>query len=307
MFTAAHIPYLIFKGTEISYYYPNSELRQIGDIDILVHEEDKERAAETLCRMGFSTDAEQHASDHEWIFFKYDLEAELHNRLLYSADFNEEKHTAFTDRVWEYATTEDGTIYHLEPEFHFVFLILHLRKHFLWAGVGIRQFMDLAVMMKNADLDWVKVEAYLSEIGILQFAKTCFALIYRWFDISSPITAALITDDFYLSATETILSDGVFGWMNKESLINNEIMNATRKHGRIMTAMAVIFPPFEQMREKYPQMGRWFILLPLMWVRRMVESVIYKRVRSSMSYATKPLAMDKEMKKRNKMLKSWGL
>ena len=279
----------------------------MGDIDILVHSTDKERAAEALCRVGFRTNAEQHGSDHEWIFFKGKFEIELHHRLLYDADFNEEGHTAFTDKVWEFASKEDAAQYHLEPEFHFVFLILHLRKHFLWAGVGIRQFMDLAVMMKNAELDWVKVERYLTELGLLQFTQTCFALIEKWFGIETSITSASITDDFFVSATETILSDGVFGRMDKDSLVNNDVMNAARKRGKILPMLAIIFPPCQQMKEKYPGMGKYPILLPVMWIRRMIESIIHKRAGNGMSYAAKHLTMDNEMKERDAVLKSWGL
>lgn len=307
VFCKAQIPYLIFKGTEISCYYPNPEFRKMGDVDILVHAEDKEKAEGELLKLGFRENAEKKAQDLEWVFYKNDFEIELHHQLLYNADFNEAQHIAFCDRAWEYATLEDGIQYHLKPEFHFVFLILHLRKHFLWAGVGIRQFMDLAVMMKNADLDWNKVEKYLIDLELLPFAQKCFALIERWFEITPPIASEQITDEFYSSVTQTILSDGVFGRRDEESMENNKVLNTTRKHGKILPMLSVIFPPYSQMKEKYPKMGRYPVLLPVMWIRRMIESVVFKRAGASMSYATKHLAMNDEMKARNEMLKSLGL
>ena len=48
-------------------------------------------------------------------------------------------------------------------------------------------------------------------------------------------------------------------------------------------------------------------LLPIMWIRRIIESVIFKRVGNGLTFATKHLAMGNEMKERAEMLKSWGL
>ena len=304
--TGAGVPYLIFKGTEIAAYYSRPELRSMGDLDLLVHRADKEKAGDILCRMGFERAAEG-PEDHEWAYFKRELEIELHHRLLYQDDMNEAGHVAFTDRVWEYAATEDGVRYHLEPEFHFVYLLLHLRKHLLWAGIGVRQFLDLALMMKNAALRWERVEETLSDLELLPFARTCFAFIERWFDIRCPIAPEQIPDGFFLSATETILSGGVFGRLDKENLVDHDVMNTTRKHGKLLPTLSVLFPPYRQMKEKYPVMGKCPLLLPVMWVRRMLEAVFHGTAKEGLDYAAKHLVKSDAIRDREAMLKNWGL
>ncbi len=78
-FTAHHIPYLLFKGMEVAEFYPKPALRSMGDCDILVRAEDKERAGDLLLELGFSGDDRQ---DMEWRFFVQGMEFELHHRLL---------------------------------------------------------------------------------------------------------------------------------------------------------------------------------------------------------------------------------
>jgi len=303
LFHGHNISYLIFKGAEVAQYYQHPYLRTSGDMDILVRGGDKEKAAEILERMGFKGNGKNN-SDHEWCFHKSDFEIELHHRLLYDVSMNKSTQIAFTDTAWEHATTEDGIRYHLEPEFHFVFLLLHLRKHFLWAGIGVRQFMDLAAMARNADLNWGRIEEYINICGIQQFSSTCFALINRWFGVSVPLSSASITDEFYYQATNTVLSGSVFGDMSEDNLEGNRILNYTRKHGKLRSTFAILFPPYEQMKEKYPKIGRCKLSLPLMWIVRIIESLLHHSAQDGLSYAAKHLTPNTQ---RTEELKSWGL
>ena len=314
-FTQASVPYIVFKGPEIAAYYRVPALRAYGDIDILVREADKEKAGEILENTGFRCGNK--AAEHEWCYGRSNSEIELHHRLLYDDNLNEERLLAFTDTVWEHSKTADGIKYQLEPEFHFVFLLLHLRKHFLWAGVGIRQFMDLAAMIKNneqvngAALDYDNIAEYIKTCCIEKFASTCFALIERWFGIRIPANAAALlptaalTDDFYNSVTEKILSGTVFGDMSRDNLVDNAVFNTAKKRGKITSALNVIFLPYEQMKLKYPTMGKYKILLPLMWLRRMIEAVFKHTAVSGLEYAGKFIGTGSG--KRAAELEAWGL
>lgn len=273
----------------------------------MVHREDKEKAGKVLENIGFKCH-EQKLPDHEWVYSKGDFEIELHHRLLYDDDMNASVLTVFTDTAWEHASTTGGILYHLELEFHFVYLLLHLRKHFLWAGVGIRQFMDLAVMMRNANLDYEKVKLYIDECNIGLFASNCFALIERWFGISTPLMTAEITDEFFVRSTNTILSDGVFGDMGAENVADNAIMNCTYKNGKFLSVLPVLFPPYNKIKQKYPSsckndaIGR--LLLPFLWLRRIAESFFNRTAYDRMTFVAKHLSDDKE---RITELKAWGL
>lgn len=295
------INYLIFKGMEIAHYYRHPHLRTSGDIDILVHSSDKEKAGEVLESIGFKA-PESKGSDHEWVYAKGDFTIELHHRLLYDDERHNHNITAFTDAVWSYASSADGAYYHIELEFHFVYLLLHLRKHLMWAGVGIRQFLDLAVMIKNAELDYSKIERYINQCGIDQFVSVCFAFTERWFGICCPIKRAVITDDFFVSATIRMMS-GATAWSESQKCI----MNDTREHGGLLSALYIIFPCYEQMKDKYPKMGQYKILLPFLWMRRIAEALFKRTVMKRLSYAGKCMIIEKQEKERENMLSKWGL
>lgn len=305
-FATNNIPYLIFKGSEAAQHYPRPELRSMGDVDLLVHECDKQRTSEALQKLGFTAGYVKD-TDHEWTFSKGMFEIELHHRLLYNEDLNEDIHISFTDKVWEHVFTSDSIQYHLETEFHFVYLILHLRKHLLWSGIGIRQFMDLAAMMKNAPINWDSVERYLKRVKLLPFARVCFAFVQRWFGITCQISPSDITDEFYEATTSTVLSDGVFGRFDRMAMTDNAVVYENRKHGKLLAALRVIFPPFEKMKLKYPQMAVSSLLLPIMWIRRIVDSVIEKKAGKALTFTGKHLFGDNSINDKIYFFQQWGL
>ena len=190
----SEIPFFIAKGMTVAQYYPVPQLRTMGDCDIIVHECDKERAKQILLSLGFKETTGEW-NDMEWHFQKQALDFELHHRLLYDEDVNTEQEKAFTDLVWDYVKDRE-----LDVNFHFVYLLLHLKKHLLSRGVGIRQFMDLAVMSKNANLDCERISDFLHRVGIVNFAGVCSALCLRWFGIALPVETPEITNEFFEKA-----------------------------------------------------------------------------------------------------------
>jgi len=309
----------------------------MGDIDLLVRPEGKRGAGELLQNLGFATSSTA-AEDHEWVYTRGIWEIELHHRLLYDDELNSKKLSSFTDNAWRrcrvFRMKEEGyrikgtgetstepkdlknpgvdVQHHLEPEFHFVYLLLHLQKHFLWGGIRLRQFLDLAMMMKNCPMDWNRIEADLTELGQMNFAKVCFALIERWFGVTSPVGCAEISEEFYGSTTETILGDCIFVDPENANKVDMTVMNEVQKERagflkRLKMMLNVLFPPYEQLRAKYPEMAVSPLLLPLLWLRRFMEAVLHKQASERLSFAAKPLTMNKELKEREALLKQWGL
>ncbi len=319
-FCEKNIPYIIFKGTEIAKYYPKPELRAMGDIDILVKQEDKEKAAEIITELGFIRENthSQNSNNHEWIFFSNQFEIELHHRLLYNDDFNLDIHTAFTDMAWENSTTDDGIYHTLKTEFHFVFLLLHIRKHILWSGIGIRQFLDIAVMIKNSDIDWVNTEILLNNLELLPFAKTCFALVDKFFGISSPLTPTHISDEFYNTAIKSILEGNVVSFSNDsgDEKLDNQYINRFNKENpnslkKLFFALKLFFPSYIILCDKYPHLKKLgiigYIIIPLMWIHRAVGSIFKKTAIKGIGYSVKPFSISGKIKERNDLLKQWGI
>ena len=292
------IPYILIKGTEIARFYPQPELRTMTDSDILVHYADKERAHALLLSMGFSF-------DNDWGYWKEGLHFELHDRLLYDEAVNPERMKAWTERVWEYAEPEEGVRYALSNEFHLVFLLLHLRKHFMNSGVGFRQFMDVAVLSRQP-IDWERVSAFLSELGLETFAGTCFGLCKLWFHGETPFDAAL-PEAFVNKAAEQIFAGGVFGFFDKENR-GNQVKYQLETQSGFSIFIRKVFAPYSALRgsKKYSFLDGKPYLLPLAWVYRFFLAIKEKRVSSTAKRVLLPLTVTRD-EERIETLRQWGL
>lgn len=133
-------------------------------------------------------------------------------------------HKAFFNDCWKYV--EDGAV---DPSFHFLFLLLHLRKHFINMGVGFRQFMDVAVLERE-ELNWPWIEKKLRELELWAFAEKVFALNEVWFGVAPPLGIEPVDQSFIGEATELILRNGVFGFDNKENK-HNVAVNIVKSEG----------------------------------------------------------------------------
>lgn len=309
LFCNSQIEYFIFKGSEIAQYYPVPQLRTMGDTDILVHEEDRERAHRLLLDLGMINHSK---GKNEWVYFYKGMEFELHCRLM-----NEKwlgiipPHFDFMNCRWEYTKKDvDSTKFHLDTSYHFVFILLHLRKHFINSGVGFRQFVDIAVMQLKCNLNWNWIEAKLTELYILDFAKTCFALIERWFEIDFPISANL-DDKFYAEATETIIANGVFGFDNDDNRANYVILQLKRDRTyKIKNALSVAFPSYEILRRmsdyKFINGKPW--LLPITWLYRFISKIFSPKAKSAISSIKTPFTVDdSSINARIDTLRKWGI
>lgn len=138
-FKAKRIPFLTIKGIEIAERYPIPFLRTMGDSDILVHKEDKERAGIALEELGFSIG--ERNPDYDWLCQKMGMMFELHHNLLYKEAMTVDKQALFFNDYWNYVNNGK-----LDWSFHYLYLIAHLRKHIMYSGAGFRMFMDLAVL-----------------------------------------------------------------------------------------------------------------------------------------------------------------
>ena len=293
------------KGLSVARYYPVPALRTMGDLDIVIHREDRDKADSLLKDHGFRNTS--HIDDREWIYFKDGMEYELHDHLVYSEAVNLPGHAEFFNRFWEYVKDE-----HLDPGFHFLFLVMHLRKHFMNSGVGFRQFMDIALMAdKEPGMDWTWVQERLKELDLWTFARTCSGFIQKWFGIEIPIDPVVPDDPFYEEATELIFSNGIFGFHREENRRNRTVNEArnSRNHliGMFSRAVREVFPPYRYLCtvKRYGYVVGRPYLIPAAWIHRYAH-VLYRYGRRIKSLP--PLFVSSaEIAKRDAFLKSWGL
>ncbi|MBQ6893604.1 MAG: nucleotidyltransferase family protein, partial [Clostridia bacterium] len=72
------IEYMPIKGAVLRPIYPKTEMRPMGDADILIRIQDKDRVEADMIRLGFVSEKE---SAHEYVFNKGDICIEIHKCL----------------------------------------------------------------------------------------------------------------------------------------------------------------------------------------------------------------------------------
>lgn len=299
-----NIPYFLVKGSEIAKLYPIPALRTMGDSDLVVHLEDKERVHRILLDLGYKCHTS--SGQAEWQYFKNNMEVELHHSLLYNGITTSEKFQTFVNDCWEYVESNE-----LDLNFHFIFLLLHLRKHMIGSGVGFRQFMDLAVVIQQADLlNWDWIYAALNKLGLEKTAMHCFALIAFWFQIYAPEKASLSQEQLN-EATQKIFTNGIFGFHDEENW-SNAIVNIIHNSKyslpkKIQSLFRFLFPSYRTVRlyygKRYSFVDGKPWLLPAAWIYRMLRFVRYRCIRRLKS----PFSSQSFFKKRLHILENFGM
>ena len=307
--TEKGIKFLPFKGIVLAEYYTKPICRTMGDIDILVHTEDKAQVHELLINAGFTNDV--HA-DHEWGYYKNNVYFEVHDHLLHNETVNPKAYQEYCDGCWQYAKEGEGTCLTLDDNFHFVFLLLHLRKHFMNEGVGFRQFLDLCVMVERG-LNWKWISSQLELLNLTAFAEIVMSLCKTWFGTMSPLVKEL-DPTFYENATKKILADGVFGFSNPANdrlEIVNEFRESNAPHWMKYYAYVLkkSFQPYRilknQQNYKYLQNMPW--LLPFAWIHRGAH-VLHDRRHLLLSTLKQARSINQaEVDAAHALYKEWGL
>lgn len=194
---------VLLKGQGIAQYYPVPQLRQCGDIDLYVGEENYAKAYDVLLPVATEID------DRECIWesvkhFHLNVGPVLIEVHRY-ADVNA---SARLDRIFQRYAAEglkhdlvavDFTGVHVNTPadgFNAYYIFNHLWHHFLSSGVGMRQFCDLACFLNSHELDesymkkllvemkqldaWQAIGEFMVEMMGLDRAKVpCFASLGR--------------------------------------------------------------------------------------------------------------------------------
>ena len=294
--------FCIIKGLSVSKYYPMPQLRTMGDCDIVVHESDKKAAGEILEAIGYKNITGECAF-MEWHYEKNQMDFELHHRLLYDEPVNTELEKEFCDTSWKYVIDSE-----LDPSFHFVYLIIHLKKHLMNNGVGIRQFFDLAILSKYADLNGNRIKDFLLQVKLEKFAGICASLCHRWFGVILPVDEISITDEFYLYATKTILDDGVFGFDAPKNGVRSTL-NSINSRGRVQVLMDFLFPSYRVYSQtlKYGWIKGKPFLLPFMYIYRLFDVVNNHKVLYSVKHVNEIVSSSKALNEMNELFELWGL
>ena len=289
------IPFVPLKGSVIRKYYPEPWMRTSCDIDIFVHENDVEKAAEMLANnCGYAYECK---TSHDVSFYsKSGVHVELHYALV--EDGIAKASSNVLKSVWDHITAIDGYKYRCEmsDKMFYFYHVAHMAKHFENGGCGIRSFIDLWLLDNLDGADKIKRDELLEQGGLLEFAESARRLSRVWFESAEA--------DYLSQQMEAyVLRGGVYG-INE----NRIAVQQHKKGGRIRYALSKIFLSYDEIKFHYPilQKHRW--LTPLFEVRRWIKLIFTQDVKRSLrTLETNADIASEQMEEMAELLKSLGL
>lgn len=279
LLTASQMRYILFKGAELRYYYPVPESRAMGDIDLLIDRENRDKAKKLLKTAGFAC-LEQNGPVYK--YSRDNVLLEVHTRII--SEFGDD---AFND-AFENAEF-DGYKGTLNDNYHMAYLISHIAHHFKFYGAGIRHVLDLAVFQQKKDIDIDKVMEILKPIGLDTFGRVILSVCCEWFGIGSKFVDDTEKTQQYLCKC------GVFGSMNenKGAIVTRKELEKSGKSSAFMVKLRLAFPPYERLKNidyiRFIDGRPW--LTPYAWVYRFFYNLKHRK--SFMTTTIKEIDDDK--------------
>lgn len=253
---------LPLKGCVLKDLYPYAYLRVMNDVDMLYEGVSAQELSELMEKAGYMP--EQTSSDNHDVFHKRPvMSVELHRTLLpeYSP-YKSVLQDPFSKAVPDARTKN---LFHMRPEELYIHIIIHAANHAEESGMGIRTLGDVYLLNCKYASSWDHeyIKSKLDNAGLAQFEQKLSSIAQSVFGENADLPP-----EYYLfffrgrtygaeHTTWEYMTDG-----------------GASRSGFILYRL---FLPYKHMRKKYPVLNKAPVLLPVMWVHRVIDGMINRR------------------------------
>lgn len=260
------IEHMPVKGYYIRELYPVKELRSFGDIDILIHEKDRKRCDSLMKSLGYTV---KNDWEPTYSYIKDDEYYEIHTNLFDVRLKDRADMTEYFSSAWLHAKKDSGLRFVPDTEFHLIYIICHLAKHLSTGGAGIRMYLDVALYILRYDsvISWERTEEEFKKLGLERFFHTVLSAVNEWFYVKASCDFENFGEELSELLEFTLDSD-IFGHSRDNSAIKLRGEERSKKR----TALKILFPPAEQLENRYTFLKRSRLLLPLAWIVRVFKN-----------------------------------
>ena len=214
----AGIGHVLIKGHASALWYPEPELRQLGDVDFYVDRRDVKRTEALLIQEGFRPEKTSHRFHH--VFIKDGCRYELHFAIPGVPDGKDGEgcRACFDSMIARSAVrhTPFGDMRLPSAFHHGMILLLHTAHHLTYSGIGLRHLCDWAVFIDTLpESDFVRDFAGpLKSLGLWNFTCCLTDICVRYLGVRPK--AWLEEQDAQLgdALLEDLIAGGNFGQKN---------------------------------------------------------------------------------------------
>ena len=262
IFDDAKIPYALLKGTVLSALYPKPEYRRFGDVDLLVNDKKEFLRAVTILKAHDFRQVPSGSNHH----FEFELTRhghtyilELHQSITYIND-----NIALYDKInalFDNIPLDQPLSATLEA----LYLLLHMLKHLLSFGFGIKLLCDWIVYLEahTPDIDNAQFQQILNSLDLSRFAISITAFCKEYLglnacpDCLSYKFASSSTKDILELLAEDIFTGGEYGYSDTTRSV---IMKSNSHFTGYFQEL------HRQTKRNFPVAGRVLPILPFLWL-----------------------------------------
>lgn len=274
---AAGLHPVVVKGQLCSRLYPLRDHRISADDDLFIPEGEFFACHEALLANGLTTDtpADELSAADEVSYTKKDspLYIELHRHLFDSA---EDAHDELNHFFVDIAPVEVDGFLTMPPHEHLLYLILHAYKHFVYSGIGLRQFCDIGLWAQayHDQIDWQRLHDQCASVHAATFAAAAFRIARTYLDIDFDLPGLWDGDVDVEPLLHDALCGGVYGSNSYTRLHSSTVtLNAVKasRTGEKSSVLRTVFPKRAYLERRYPYLKKRPYLLPVAWVQRIAH------------------------------------
>lgn len=274
---AAGLHPVVVKGQLCSRLYPLRDHRISADDDLFIPEGEFFACHQVLLANGLTTDtpADELSTADEVSYTKKDspLYIELHRHLFDSA---EDAHDELNHFFVGIAPVEVDGFLTMPPHEHLLYLILHAYKHFVYSGIGLRQFCDIGLWARayHDQIDWQRLHDQCAGVHAATFAAAAFRIARTYLGIDFDLPGLWDGDVDVEPLLHDTLCGGVYGSNSYTRLHSSTVtLNAVKasRTGGKSSVLRTVFPKRAYLERRYPYLKKRPYLLPVAWVQRIVH------------------------------------
>lgn len=290
---SAGIHAVLLKGYAISDCYALPESRTSSDADIWIDPKDEDRACEFMKKQGFTVNPRwkngHHAVCNHPALGCVELHVILYDEIVEDVWFGKMDGSEYISESHMLVESEDGKYYSLGYTDHFIFLVLHMIKHFILSGLTLQMMLDVALYFKKyaGKIDANRVWNTITSLRYDQLFNCILWAMIQYCGFSTvgfPGVSSEVPEQ-----VETILNDleegGWMGYADKEEReegwkeYNRQILAKNKSKLRywmymlqwnMSLYMNALFPKKYVLAVRYPYILKHPILLPYAWLHRLL-------------------------------------
>ena len=294
LLTGNGIRLLPLKGFALKDTYPYRWYRHMADLDFLIDVDHDKVVRDLLARNGYEVDSFRSGHDDQYVKKPY-IYLEMHISMAGSTIPGISR---YYDDPWSRAVpTERPLVYAFSWSDYYIYMVVHMAKHYYSGGIGIRFLLDVYMFLKSheKDLDREYVAGELCKMDLAEFCSDMEEIAGNWFGDSPAGAAPQRGSVSGQGAAEGEYPDNCTERQRKLSLMEDFILrygtfgdsmqsirglmeqtagdDENEAESRLKYVMTRLFPDLRYMRERYRFLFKIPALLPAAYIMRIFSTI----------------------------------